>query len=202
MLRRFLLGIMVLSFAAVAWAGIPDPANSEVDFYDVEPISIMVLPNGLGDRLDAAKPGGVDATITVTLRDAANNPVVLYSFEDLWLAFSDLYLCPGQVPTPTDGSTDENGQTFWAGSFFAGDCDQSDIFVSVGGTLLPYAITDYNINSPDLTGDGVVNISDTADYWGLFNSAGYDYCIDFDFNGLNNIADTAEFYGSLGTTCP
>ena len=101
MLRRFLLGALVLSLASFAVAGVPD-LNASTATFDpsAEGASIYVVPNGTGAAFTEAKaPGGatVDATITVTLIDTAGDPIFLYPFEDLYLQTSGggLVACQG-----------------------------------------------------------------------------------------------------------
>ena len=56
-------------------------------------------------------------------------------------------------------------------------------------------------NSPDLTGNLVVDIADVAKFTQLWFS-GYDYRIDFYWDGIINIADVALFVQGLGSACP
>lgn len=58
------------------------------------------------------------------------------------------------------------------------------------------------VNSPDINGDLVVNLTDTI----LFAAdaqagAPYNYRSDFDWSGIVNLSDTAVFTSAIGATC-
>lgn len=214
MLRRFLLGIMVVSIASVAWAGIPFPANCSVwvgegTVQDPNTVGayVRVVPSGLGDRLDEARiPGSatrIDATINVILRDAANNPVALYPFADLLLVIDGLALCAGQDLTPDGGSTDQDGYTFWNGGMFAGGQNSGDMFISVSGELLPTPI-ELNCTSPDINGSLAVNLTDLGILAPAFNNPGaYNAAADLDLDGdvdLSDLGILAPFFNVA--VCP
>lgn len=208
MLRRFLLGILVVSVASMAWAGVPDlnlstatiPAGSQG-------ASIFTVPNGTGEAFDNAfLPGGgvVDATITVTLIDTNTDPIFLYPFEDLWLETSlgGLVSCSGG--TVADQSTDENGQTTFSVAKLGGgftDPASEMTLVMVAGAPIAGGGVDVQFNSPDISGDLVVNLTDIVTFTG-FLGGGYSFSGDFNNDGVINLSDIVRFTGGIGAACP
>ncbi|MDD5719104.1 MAG: hypothetical protein PHQ53_05400 [Candidatus Krumholzibacteria bacterium] len=190
MFRRFLLGIMVVSLASLAWANVPDPDNSTA--VTASPGAAMtVLPNAGGMAFTQARLGGavVDATITLTLLDESMNPVFGYPFDDIWLESSAgglVYCTRGTTP---DGSTDINGVTTWTTPLAAGGCtDGEDIVVMVAGTQLTATI-DLTFISADFSSNLIVNTLDVSPFSALFFSGSYEICADMDLNGSVNSLD-------------
>ena len=89
-IAMFAVALMVGSSLAMA-TGIPDPQNSWVELAcgDCTPVMFNV-PNGTGSAFTEARTlnGPVDATVTLYLRDANNDPVVNYPAEDIFLTSS------------------------------------------------------------------------------------------------------------------
>lgn len=204
MLRRFLLGALVLSLASFAVAGVPD-LNASTASIDpsAQGASVFVVPNATGSPLTSAfLPGGgvVDATISLTLIDTEGNPIFQYPFEDLWLATSGggLVFCDGG--TAADQSTDINGQTTWsnplgAGGNTAGETAQ----VYVAGVPLAGAGLNVVFNSSDLNGDLAVGISDIAAFTPLLNTSSFEG--DFNNDGAVDLSDIGRFVPTLGASC-
>ena len=177
-------------------------------------VSIMVAPDGSGDRLDAAQlwsgvtgesPTTVDATVTVDVADAAGDPVVGYPAANLTLGSSagSLIVCD---PQTADADTDVNGRSTFGGALRAGGGSASGEGLVVDGIDLQtqYAAggtgLDILFNSPDLTGDGLVDLVDVGDFAALL-SGGYSYAVDYVWDGQNNIADVGRFAESFGAGC-
>jgi len=209
MLRRFLLGIMVVSLASLAWAGVPDLTLSTATS-PAHPAgaSVWVLPNGEGIPFDQAydSSGNVtDATITLTLLDTNGDAIYLYPFEDLWLQTSGggLVYCAGG--TVADGSTDINGQTTWtiplrAGGHTEGETTQ----VYVAGSPLNGSGLNITYNSADLNGDLQVNLADITGFTQVLNGnyANYPkYAGDFNNDDSINLSDAVRMTAGNGTHC-
>lgn len=209
MLRRFLLGIMVVSLASLAWAGVPDLVVSTATS-PAHPAgaSVWALPNGLGVGFDEAFASGgaaVDATITLTLIDTNGDPIFLYPFEDLWLETSGggLNYCPGG--TVADASTDVNGQTTWTnpvlgGGYSLGETTQ----VYVAGSPLAGGGLNITFNSADLNGDLTVNLSDISGFTQVLggNYTNYPkYAGDFNNDNVINLSDIVRMTAGIGTHC-
>jgi hypothetical protein len=204
MLRRFLLGIMVVSLATLAWAGIPDPANSSVTWAAPSGSLVHIIPDGTGTPLNfvfaGPRPtsGQVDGTIEITLLDANNVPVSEYSFEDLWLECDGVAFCAAIPATPSTGSTDEFGNTEWSGALFGGG-NGYEIYIKVGGTTLPTPVP-YYVNSPDFNADLAVNALDVVPFFAVYG--GTDFEADFNWDNAVNALDVVPFFATYGSECP
>ncbi|MBD3220168.1 hypothetical protein GF314_02920 [bacterium] len=203
MLRRFLLGALVVSLASMAWAGVPDLDNSTaVIDAAADGASVYVLPNGTGSAFTEAFAAGgttVDATITLTLVDTQGLPIFLYPFEDLWLDTTGGNFAYCEGGTVADQSTDEDGITTWTNPLNAGGSSegfQTQVFVAgaplSGGLNITY-------NSADMNGDLLVNLSDIVPFTQTLSA--YDYSGDFNNDGIINLSDIVRFTPGIGTSC-
>jgi len=173
-----------------------------------EPVSLALRPDGNGQPFTAAYAwwGALtDASITVYCVDGYMDPIPDYPAEDIWLEWygGTVVFCVGG--NIADGPSDANGMTSFTASPRAGGYGDTEgghgLQVVMNGTPLmqpPFAIA---ANSPDLTGDLVVDIADVAKFTQLWFSD-YDYRIDFYWDGIINIADVALFVQGLGSACP
>lgn len=214
MLRRNILGLMIcvasLGIATLSFAGIPDLSlSSAVAASGTAEVSVFCLPNGSGKALSEAKleaGGEVDATITVTLLDANGLPIFLYPFEDMWLATSAGGMVPCNGGSVADASTNINGDTTFSASLYAGGYSdrlggEKCVVVVNGSALVGW---DLNIlfNSSDIDGTGAQGTPDTIVFVPLYTGGGYDYSIDFFFDGIINLSDLVLYAGGLNTSCP
>jgi hypothetical protein len=203
MLRRFLLGALVLSLASFAVAGVPD-LNASTATIDpgAEGASLYVVPNGSGlEFTQAYAPGGafVDATINVTLIDTEGDFIFLYPAEDLWLETSGggLVACDGG--TTADGATDINGETQFQNALAAGGNSFGEVTqVMVAGAALG-ATVNLLYNSADINGDLLVNLSDVTAFTQMLNA--YNWEGDFNYDGIINLADVTRFTQAIGVSC-
>lgn len=216
MLRRNVVGLLVciatLGLAAFGYAGIPDLNNSQATTAATATVSVYNLPDGTGARLDycqLADGSYTDATITVTLMDGQSpaQPVFLYPFEDIWLetTLGGLKACPGG--TVADASTNILGVTTFATELAAGGYSDptsgEQCVVMINGGALVGSNLDILFNSPDLSGDGVVNLTDmTLLGPSLQLGAPYSYAADLYYDGTVNLSDMVLFANGIGTSCP
>ncbi len=172
-----------------------------------QPVSLCVYPDGdgsrPGDSLDACFTYGgtiADATITLNLYDWDYNPVPYFPAEDLWLETEDggMVLCPGG--SIADSDTDLNGMTTFSGPLRAGGSGEG-IIVLVNGMLCPEPALAIKINSPDLNGDLVVNLSDIVLFADSFLGE-YSYACDFYWDGDTNLSDLVMLSLGMGAACP
>ena len=207
MLRRFLLGILVVSLASLAWAGVPDLVESDAEIAaEAVGASMFNTPNANGsDFTQAFGAGGfVDATITLTLIDTDGLAIFLYPFEDLWLETSagGLKFCSGG--TVADQSTDELGQTTWTNALAAGGYSPGETTnIMVAGAPLTTTL-DIIYNSADINGDLVVNLPDIVAFTQLLGgdySTHPLYAGDFNNDGQINLPDIVRMTGGIGTAC-
>lgn len=201
-LLGLLSGVLVLSLASLAWAGIPNLDNSTA-VTGPSTVSVLVCPACDGDRLDNAQDcsgGNVDATITLTVLDINFDPVVGYPAADMYLVANGLCWCTDFI---ADGPTDVNGQTTFTGSPCAGGCsddNSTNVYISPHGVLTQPGLPIW-FNSPDMNCDFVVNLSDVVIFAGIFYGT-YDYCADFYCDGLINLSDVVVFAVHMGHVCP
>lgn len=208
MLRRFLLGILVVSLASMAWAGVPDLNNSTVTTAAAGSASVYVVPNGSGasftEAYDAAG-ATVDATITLTLIDTNGDPIYLYPFSDLWLETSGggLAYCSGG--TTADASTDEMGQANWANALAAGGYSAGETaVVMVAGSPVAGGGVNVTFNSPDINGSLNIDLSDIVAFTALVGgdfSTNPLYAGDFNNDGIINLSDIVRVSTAVGAVC-
>ena len=206
-LTGFLVGVLVVSFAAAAVAGIPDLTNS---FAEVDPgavgAAVWSIPNGQGNGFDQAGDGAggtVDATITLFLRDANDDPIAGYPFEDLWLVTSGggLAACPSG--TTADFSTDALGMTEWQNPMFAGGHSEGEtVNVYVANSPLNHPGLNVIFNSADISGDLAVNLTDVTLFSGDYTNQTGDFKSDFVYDGVINLSDVTLMARGNGTSCP
>jgi hypothetical protein len=208
MVRRKLMGLLVcslvLGMASLSWAGVPDLDMSNVATAAGSQVSVFSTPQGLGDSLDdcMAYPGilHVDATVTLTLLDQFGSPIFGYPYTDMWIESSSksISVCAGG--STADRDTDINGVTVFTQPMFAGGSG-AGLIIMINGQGLNRPPLDFKFNSPDISGDRVVNISDfsvfTADYNGTYN-----YRSDYSWDGILNLSDLVRFSAAWLEECP
>ena len=184
------------------------------------PVSIPARPDGSGRPLTQAlfwdgtvgNPNStVDATITVQLFDPLGVPIVGFPAENIGVvAQAGGWTECGTLALTADGPTDVNGVTTISGVLSAGG-------QSAPGELLQVVIDDPNVgtvtyagggaglpifvNSPDLSGDLLVDLVDVGAFSSIFGGA-YDYAADLSWDGQINLADVGEFSQGIGGACP
>lgn len=211
MLRRFLLGIMVVSVASLAWAGVPDLDQCTATT-GTTGASVYNVPNGGGTPFTQAfaNAGGVvDATIEVTLVDGGGAPIFAYPFEDLWLDVSttnpttNFAFCNGG--TVADAATDTDGKAEWADPLLAGGSSGGETtLIYVAGTAIPGIALPITYNSADLNGDLVANLTDVVEFKTLLDNDPTNYAGDFNNDGIINLSDVVLFAPpvSVVADCP
>jgi len=186
-------GTMLLGMASLAMAGIPDPGNSTAS---AGAATVMISPAALGPSLASA-----GATISVHVEDASTAAIVGYPFQDIWWDDSgtgDIALCQGG--SNADGNTNATGDTTISGPGAGGGWTQSGLRVYLAGTPIGGAALLIDINSPDNTGDLVVDIADIGDF-AIDFAAGIGFRSDLVFDGIINIADVGEMALHLQEVC-
>lgn len=201
--------LAIVAATLLSWQMMPagvDSANSGI----VDPCSStatgaggcwIICPQGDGFRLDDPT---INAIITVCVKDITGAPIAGIPAADFWLlGCSDLVaLCGGSGSINADAASDAEGCTTISGTIAGGGCDDG-VQVVVQGTIIAdpndWAIPlclPYDVRSPDITGDLIVEITDFS----LFG-AGYpsppkplvDPCLDLNCDGLIDIIDFAIF---------
>lgn len=216
MVRRKLVGLLVCSIvgmASLAVAGIPDLSNSTASTLAGSAIvSVETLPSGDGRPLNAARtsngtPGNtsiIDATITLTVLDGVSAPIYLYPSEDMWLQTTSggLKLCPGG--SVADFSTNISGVTTFSHAVYGGGHSETEqTVVMINGSALSGSNMNIRWNSPDISGDLHVDLTDTVVYAGdALHPLPYHYRSDMLFDNQINLSDTVLYAQGIGKVCP
>ena len=211
MVLRKLTGLfacaLVLGVAAFASAGIPDldETTANLAYGGTETLSLFNLPNGAGKSFtEAFLPSGggtTDGTINLTLRDGFGDPISGFAAQDMWIASLDNGMVPCGGTAGADFNTDELGETVWAAPIFAGGNSEALCIVYINGDALTNSGgLALSFNSADISGDGVVNLSDAGFFSGYLG--GTTYAGDYNYDGVVNVSDAGFMANSLGASCP
>ncbi len=177
-----------------------------------QPASLFSLPSGAGRNFAQAMIRGgwrIDATLVMVLwsdQPGWGAPVPFFPAEDMWLSANSGRLVPCNGGTIADADTDATGRTSWAEPLRAGgQCDLGSgdrLFVVVNGDLAA-DLTDLGLrlNSADLNGDRVVNLTDVSMFVSDLDGT-YAYRSDFAWDGVLNLSDAGFMGQSLGSQCP
>jgi len=204
--------LMLTGAASMVAAGVGVLPYVEYSIATEGPLSLLCTPDGSGHPMTQAfNPVGqpVDGTITMILYDDTppwGSPVAFFPKEDIWLTdiTGSLALCPGgSIP---DENTDINGMTSWTGALLAGGHfepgEGNQLGIMVNGWIPDGAyLPDFRINSADINGDLVVNLSDVA-LFAMNYSGPYAYTRDLHWDEVVNLSDIAELARAFGTQCP
>lgn len=188
-------GSMILGLST-ANAGVPSTVQSTASG-PTTATQILITPAGLGDILGGV-PGG---TVTVTVRDADGNPIAGYPFQDMTLddiGNGDLNICPGG--SVADANTNASGVSTFTGAIAGGGFSQAGVQVYLGGNPLAGAALPFEVNSPDITGDRVVNVQDLGQFSTDFGSNTFKS--DFSGDGVVNLSDVGIFSVAFLEVCP
>ena len=211
MVLRKLMGlfacVLVLGVASFASAGVPDLQETTADlvYTGTETLSMFNLPNGAGRSFtEAFLPAGggtADATIELTLRDGFGDPIDDYPAEDMWIASADDGMTGCGSTIGADFNTNAAGETVWAAPKFAGGYSQALCIVYINGdALTSNGGLALSFNSADISGDGVVNLTDAGFFSGYLG--GTNYAGDYNYDGVVNVSDAGFMANSLGASCP
>jgi hypothetical protein len=69
-------------------------------------------------------------------------------------------------------------------------------------TSQEFTLGEVTFISPDISGDGLVNLSDNVMFTQILNSSTYDIRADFAYSGAINLGDAVIMTGASGATCP
>ncbi|HPF69819.1 MAG TPA: hypothetical protein PLQ13_04035 [Candidatus Krumholzibacteria bacterium] len=206
-------GACILALAAAAFAAplapasdVPDLSLSLLVMASPE-ATLLVRPDGNGPAFTQARgPGGVviDATLTLTLVDGFGNPIVNWPREDTWLEAADgglvscLGVFSGLLP---DRDTDRQGQTVWVDPPLGGGWSTAGAVCYVHDEAMPLAPLDLTFVSPDLNGDGRVDLSDAGPFAADLQGS-YAVRSDLNADGVINISDAGIMSSAIGISCP
>ena len=200
--------ILIIAQPCFALSGIPSliESTAEIAYTGPDIPSLMVVPDGNGPRFTAAHDehgNVVDATITLFLRDDLGAPIADYPREDLWLESVDGGLVVCMYGVIADQNTDATGMTNWINPPIAMGHSQSLVLVLINGSvLISNGGLPLNFNSPDINGDGVVNLQDLSIFSGDFYSISYYFRSDFNGDRILNLMDVSLLAQHFGAQCP
>ncbi len=200
--------VLVLSSAALAIAGIPDPFETTASFpdgYNNETIVLFNLPDGSGSPFTNAQVfndgAPIDATISMIVRDSGGVPVENLPRDDMWLISLDGGMIPCVGGTIADFSTNSLGETEWSNPLDAGSWSLGFTQISINGILLNQGPLALHFNSADIDGNGQVTLPDVTTFSGHFYGA-YHFKADFAADGILTLPDVTRLAEGLGTSCP
>lgn len=210
MVLRKLMGVLMITLivgaASLAMAGVPDVNQCSAVRAYVGPEGCVVkcVPDGSGNPFTAAvKVGGgtVDGTITVYVNDSAGAAIANLPFEDVWIESvgGGMVACTGGATA--DASTDAMGMTQFQTPIQAGGSDLSDTVVKINGNSIPGTVK-VSYNSPDLNGDGTVNLTDVQAFANDYYAGSYVFRSDLFFDNIINLSDIPELASGIGASCP
>ena len=206
---------LIIGMAVSATAGVPDLQTTTANtFYHTpvvdgglggtEILSLYSVPNSTGKGFDEMfAPGAVvqDGTINIVLRDGFGIAIANFPFEDMWIASADNGMIPCGGTATADLSTNALGETRWQNPLFAGGYSEALCIVYINGDALTsnggLAVT---FNSGDISGDGVVNLTDAGFFTGFLGTT--TYAGDYNNDGGVNVQDAGFMNDALGGSCP
>jgi len=139
--------------------------------------------------------------LTLELLDLNADPIVMYPPEDLWLESADggMVRCPGG--TIADAATDPSGQTTFTNPLFAGAWSTAGIIGNISGYALVQSPLDILVNSPDISGDLQVDLTDVILFVTDMFSA-YNYRSDLYWDGILDLSDVVLLAQHMQHNCP
>lgn len=201
-------GTSALADTGIPWVGyIYEESGEEV--------SLFILPDDSGSPLTEAMGFGghdVDATILVGLVDSYYSPIPNFPLEDIWLEgeTTTLSSCVGNQNYThgfnPESNTDVNGETVFATSLAGGGWTEGPVWVylngdrAMGPDWIMHPPVQLRMNSADISGDGLVNLSDVALFAENF-FGGYHYRSDFYWDGVINLSDLGRLASGIGRSC-
>jgi hypothetical protein len=210
MSKVVLFAASLLLVAGIASAGIIDPCAGDVTYNGSQPTCYFACPQG---DTDSFYLQGFWWSFTIV--DLVGAPVADIPGTDFWLVdcdvANDLALCAGSASSAADSATNAAGMTtMHDGSLSAGGCANGLSPVVQGFVLQDpgAACADYCFNilvrSPDINGDGVVNLVDLSIFASAYPPNAYSTCSDMNCDAAINLSDLSRFafhFGPPGHTC-
>lgn len=187
-------GSMLLGLSGLATAGVPDAGLSTA--VAAGSGTLLITPAGNGNTI-----GGIGATITVTVVDGTGTPIAGYPFQDIYVDDSgtaEISLCQGG--SVADFNTNAAGVTTISGGVSGGGWTQNGLQVYLAGVAIGSALG-INANSPDITGDLVVNLGDVGQF-AIDFTGGYAFRSDLQFDGVINLGDLGKLAINNSEVCP
>lgn len=206
MVSLFLMFCLLHGFPALADAPVPDLFLSfaTMAHQGPGPLILLTTPDGTGGDLSTARTEtGIpaDATITLLVVDSFGMPIPNFPWQDIWIQKSTnpIPFCNSNYWHP-DSNTDENGLTHWITGPAVLGFHEGPIRVFINGQGLFSPSVDLSLVNPDLSGDGVVDLSDVALFAVDFKT-GYQFRSDLHPDGVVNLSDVIPLAQGIGHGC-
>jgi hypothetical protein len=216
--RRYfagLIAVFLLSLWATGTTANPVAFMIELETAATGRVSVYTLPDGWGhpftyayqwDGVIGHSPEMVDATLTLTLT-GDGEPIVGWPAEEIWLEATSGNLLTCVQGACADHPTDAQGQTTFTLPLLAGGHTALDLNARIYGVVSGepglQSLVDVQVNSPDLSGDLVVNLTDVAMFASQYMvPGGYTYAADLYWDGRLNLSDLALMAAGFATGCP
>lgn len=216
-LSLLLITVFFLAVSVTVTSAIPTVWGEWTWAY-TDPVHIVVSPSGNGTALTMAEfLGGpaTDATIRIQLwiqDDTIGDPdpptpIANFPNEDIWLEFPGANACVGGAIA--DAPTDSEGWFTFSRPLIMGGWNgpaDGTPRISLSGMILldetgqPISPT-IVVNSPDINGDRVVNLTDLSIFAPDFHG-GYAFRSDFIWDGVINLSDVVWMAVEMGEECP
>jgi hypothetical protein len=100
-----------------------------------------------------------------------------------------------------DFNTDIDGLTTFQTPLNAGGWSNANTVVLIAGAPLTSGDIALRMNSSDMSGDGLVNLTDVGMFSPIYYGT-YSYAADFNNDGLVNLADVGRLSAGNGKICP
>jgi hypothetical protein len=184
------------------WA--TEPAAHSYRLIIDEPVSMYTLPGGTGNSFSEAQLfGGSPVDVSIEIEGLPRD-VPYYDF-CLETTLGGLVPCPMYGACADHGSGGIGRITFANAPAGGGTTDESAgerARVLYIGEPLPLATYNIQFNSPDINGDGIVNLSDLSYFASDYFDLQYKYRSDFYWDGWVNLTDIPLMAMGLSSNCP
>jgi hypothetical protein len=209
-IAKLTLACLVLAAAVAAAQQVPPLLDCNLECRaGAADVSVFTVPDGSGHPLSWCQGFGglrLDASLELLIL-LDGEPLVGYPGEDMWLQSSlgGLVTCPGGCSA--DHATDAEGRTTFSGALRGGghtDPSAGETLQAVvnGEVCASGEGADVQVNSPDLSGNLVVDLSDVVLWVAIYQGGGYDYAGDFYYDGVLDLSDVVMMSQGLGAACP
>lgn len=215
-MRYVLIGLCLLPLLSSAGYPGDPPDGCGDELHTICPLRISVCPQGDFETI-ARGCGGEGAYIEVVIYDGNGVPIAGIPVSDFWMGAcgTEYDLAPCGAPFfLADSLTGVDGRTTFSGHVSAGGCvPEGGIYLACQGrsilewpSCVQRACADIVLVSPDLNGDGRVNLSDLSYFGQSYNKAlgdaYYDTCCDYNDDDRCNLSDFAYFASHYQHGCP
>jgi hypothetical protein len=211
----FLVAALVVGLWTAVSAANPIAFTIELQTAAPGRVSVYTLPDGTGHPLTEAflwdgtvghPPEIVDATLTLTVT-GDGEPIVGWPADDIWIEATSGNWVTCWLGACADHETDIHGQTTFTLPILAGGHTALEmnarIYGVVSGEPGLESLVDVQFNSPDLSGDLTVDLTDVAMFASHYvGPSGYGYAADLYWDGRLNLTDLALMAQGLFVNCP